>query len=332
MGRESVGSMVGNLRTALLTGPYNNFAKHGSEILPAQQSWEGSWHQDLKIVDVAGTRYGFFAGSPGGQLHTIGYAVFTGYPYTWTVNPTPIITPIDRTGVTVILVSAPCVVPMPDGSFRLYCHEYSTINGVNADRGVYYTASASEFPNTWHFGGLYLDCGPGGSMDSKSVHNEVTIPPWQAIDGLWHHLWGALDDTSTWRSCHGTSTDGIVVTRDAKPFLDVDSLGKWDSLHKHIVGQPHRIGSVWYVPYQGWGGTHWQVSVCATVDFKIVSTHPNGPLVPYGTVGQFDEGWIENPACVIRDDGGVDLFPTCSMADGGTNGYKFGLARSPAWP
>ncbi len=330
MCENSVGEMVETLRAALLASPFNNFVKHDGPILPSSTTWEGAYQQDLKTVKVGGKHYAFLSGARALMQNVIGYAVFTNYPFEWVMHPKPVVVQENRPGVTVHLVTTATIIAMPDGSFRMYAHEYSTIAGVTADRGVYYYSGASEFPNTWHFGGIYLDVGESGTCDAVGIHNEITIPAWSSIDGQWHHLWGALDASNTWRSMHGTSADGLTVTRDDTPFLNVDALGKWDSGFKHVVGQPHRIGNVWFIPYQGFNGSCWQLSVCATIDFKTVVTHPSGPLVASGKSGEFDEGFVENPACVLRDDGGIDYIYTGSGLDGGVSGYRLGLARSPS--
>lgn len=339
---RSVGGTAQRLRNLAAIDPYKGFVKQG-QIMAPSQSWEANQQQDPKLYLINGVWYAFHAAESGDGHMKIGYRTATpsGYPTTWTPYAgNPILVHGEQSGVDDVLVSAPVLVPMLDGSFRLYYHAYGAIGGVSADRACVATCSATEFPNTWHkyAGNPILDVGTSGQWDDGYIHNEIIIPPWfPSPDGLWHMLYGGGDRATgnIWRGGHATSTDGLSWTKDARnPTFRPSELG-FDSFGVHPVGQPWLIGGLYHIVFQGYDNTTWAVGEAVSTDLVTLVRSPRNPLVVRGGTGQWDAGSVENPGTVYDSSTGqVDLFyvspPTFSGGQGGTGGtnYKIGLSRS----
>lgn len=319
-------------------GFYQGFAKYASNpINTPTQTWEGTNQQDPKIIKIGSIYYMFYAAESGGHLN-IGYATSSDaeYPYTWhKYSGNPVLTYNEQPGVDNTLVSAPLVIPMQDGSYRMYYHGY---NGTN-DVAAVAMATAGGFPNTWtkYSGNPILNVGAPGSWDEKYIHDEIIIPSWNSPDGFWHMMYGGGDTTGNiWRGGHATSTDGLSWTKDSlNPVFTQGPSGAFDSYGVHPVGQVIKVGSVYYMPYQGYDNNTWRIGVATTTDFVHFSKSPSNPLLIEGVSGAWDGGSVENPGVVYNAASGtLDLFyvsPTAFNGNGvggAVGGYKIGLARA----
>lgn len=317
-------------------GFYQGFNKDaGNPIVSATQAWEASGGlEDLKITQVGSLYYGFYASAVTGQQLNIGYMTMPVADYpggTWTKYASnPVLTHGSQSGVDDNLISAPQVIAMQDGSFRMYYHA----NGSGGhDRGCVAMATAGGFPNTWtkYVSNPILDVGAGGSWDAGYIHNEITTPPWESPDGSWHCMYGGADATGTiWRGGHATSSDGLTWTKDgANPIFlpGTASQSEFDSNGVHPVGQVKKVGSLYYMPYQGFDTASWRIGVATTTDFATFTKSTFNPLVVEGLSGAWDGGSAENPGVVYDAANNIlDLWYVAAATISDIT-YSFGLAR-----
>ena len=303
MSRSSIGGKHEGIRRVLATGPYRNFVYYSEHpILSPTQAWEGALQEDCKIVTVGDTRYMFYAcgvseegvSSPFGTLAmNVGLRTqaITDPPQTWTPHASNPIVPHGASGWSYPFITAPVVIPMQDGSYRMYAHGYGGIGGVWADRAGVLFCTAENFPvGPWtdYPGNPILDVGSPGSWDSDLIRPEVIIPPWVpaesyrsvSSDGLWHMVYGAYDGTH-FRGGHAISVDGLAWTKDAlNPVWTPSNTGAWDGVGIHPVGQPFLINGLHHILYQGLDSTGlWRIGVAGTLDFQTFVPSPLNPIL-----------------------------------------------------
>lgn len=182
-------------------------------LLPTEAFEAGGTQEDIHVIDVGSNRYGFYACSSDGTNRVIAYVVtpLSSYPAGWVKCAAPVITPGHVAGVDDVLISAPKLTEMPDGSFRLYAHAY---NG-STECGVVYSTTAALFPEGWTYVGKALERGASGSWCSADVRPEVIVPPWMAPDGLWHCIFAGNTVVSDagFQGGHATSAYKICFAR-----------------------------------------------------------------------------------------------------------------------
>lgn len=357
MGKSSIGGKYEGIRRILATGPYRNFVRYsGNPICPITQSWE-QWNsigaqEDPKILVVGNTRYMFSCAmieeagvvSPFGDLAiNIGVRTqaLTDPPQTWTPYAgNPIILHGTSGTWNYPFIASPNVIPMPDGSFRMYMHGYGYMNGMWADRIGIYFCSAANFPGgPWveHPGNPVLDVGPNGSWDYLQLQIHVVIPPFPvnphvsySSDGLWHMVYGGTAGSNFWAGGHATSPDGLTWTKDSlNPVWLPDGSGGWDSGGVLPLGPSLLINGIHHIMFQSPGTNgSWRIGVAGTADFRTFVPSPLNPIYVPGPSGARDSGSVEGPGLSLNAAAGtLDLFTCCSTAPNSAE-YVICTARS----
>jgi hypothetical protein len=296
--------------------------KRSSPIITPTQQWEANNIEDGSVVKVGPTYYRFYCA--GDAIHNIGYATAENFPTAWTkYAANPIILASSFYAGAGISVCAPRVVPMPDGSFRMYVHAF---DGVH-DRGFLLTSSAAAFPNAWTLANgsspIFSEGAPG-QWDGVQIQTQSIIPVWESPDSVWHMYYIGFDGTA-YRGGHATSPDGITWTRDAGNPVMIPG-GDWRSQDIGPLGY-FRIGTTFYVLAQGFDGSAWSVGYYSTDNFRDLM--PSAAPILVATPGTWDSSGIEG-VDAFQDGSNIWLFYLGSNVPnpvaGGSN-YSVGLAN-----
>ena len=349
MGKSSIGGKYEHVRRVIEAGPYRNFVEYPDPICTPTQPWETYGAQeDPRIITVGDVRYMFNCSqaeeeevsTPFGDLVLdIGLRTqsISDPPQTWTPYAgNPIVSHM-ASGWAFPFIATPNVVPMQDGSYRMYVHGFGLLNGVWTDRGGVLFCTADNFPvGPWvHYGGNpILDVGGPGEWDSVYTQLQIVIPPWTrpgdpcasvSSDGLWHLLYGGMGGGGVWAGGHVVSGDGLVWVKDPlNPVLRPSSGAGWDSQSVLPVGQSIQINGVHHILYQAQAAPGlWSLGVAGTVDFREFVRSPFNPLLGPAR---------ENPGVSFNPTAGtLDLFPCCQTGPASSL-YVLRTARSTFTP
>jgi len=202
------------------------------------------------------------------------------------------------------------------------------------------TATATGFPNVWIKTGTLLLSGGPNSWDYPYVSPQAIVPPWVAPDGLWHAFYGGTDSTTEpWYLGHATSADGLTnwtKTNSSETFIAWGAAGTFDQLGMFPGSGVTKIGSTFYLPYQGFDGFSWRVGFLTSTDLYTWARWPWNPVGIEGAGGSWNGGSSEMINAYYEPTADIlDLFVADSHAyngpnqsSGGADYYRLGILRS----
>jgi predicted GH43/DUF377 family glycosyl hydrolase len=289
-------------------------------VIVPTQAWESANIEDGSTLKVGAIYYHFYCA--GSVPYNLGYATSTesDFPLKWTkYENNPIIRGSDFYSGLGLSACAPRVIPMPDGTYRMYLHSWDGIH----DRGFLLTST--NFPNEWTIAndGKPIFTESLSGWDSVQIQTQSIIPDFESPDGLWHLFYFGKDDT-TFRGGHATSKDGIQWTRESAPMM-VPGTG-WKKVHVGPLGWFKREGT-YYILAQGYDGEKWTLGYYSSQDLKTFTASLVPILTP--TPNTWDAAGIEG-VDTFQENGKVWLFYLGSESQtivGGGYGYRMGVAK-----
>ncbi len=251
------------------------------------------------VVTDGATYYAFYpAGSDTVATRDIGLSTTpaNSYPLGWSSYANKVLSRNSQ-AMDTVNVTAPVVIKMQDGSWRMYYHGY---DGLNTRAGVA-MATAGGFPYTWtkYAGNPILDVGSAGAWDNAQVRFDVVIPAWEAPDNTWHAFYGGWDGSTTWKIGHATSADGLSWTKDsANPLTAAfpSVPGTWENSDVFPFGW-FKSDGLYFLLYMGNSSAAptyaWTTGIATSTNLSTWTKASSNPFLPLGPGTAWDSGTVE---------------------------------------
>lgn len=322
-------------------GFFEVWAKSASNpIVIPSAVWEGGAPpagniEEGRLYKVGTTWYMFYTAGNGMTGLSIGYATTSegSYPSGWSkFASNPVLAHNTQSGVDELAIAAPVVVPMQDGSYRMYYTAAPSGQPAGTTYIAMATATSGGFPNTWtkYASNPIMLPGVGNVFDNLSVRPACIIPPWQAPDlTTWHMYYGGLYSAGfeTTQIGHATSTDGIAWTRDPANPIIPKVANTWEAKNYPLAW--FFANGLYYLVYIGGpDDTLWRSGFATSPDLVTWTKSSKNPILYEGGVTQWDSKGVGITSVVYDPANSIlDAWYIGSNIDV-DNGFAIGLARA----